>query len=269
MNRTGLFVALGLAALGVLVFALFPGLDLALASAFFDPNSGTFPWAANGFASFLRNGAMWLTWLIAAPSIVAFVVKLIWPNKPLLVKGRSVAFLLITITMSAGILSNAGFKGHWGRPRPSAVIEFHGPWHFKNWWDPSGECPKNCSFFSGEASTAFWTYAPSALAPPELRPFAYAGATVFGVLTGLLRMTFGGHFLSDVVAAGVVTFLTVWLFYAIIYRWHATRLTDDQIDAALTRAFWPLYRWRLRIAAAFARPKPSLPQRIVEAPHDE
>jgi membrane-associated PAP2 superfamily phosphatase len=269
MNRTGLLIALGLAALAVLIFALFPGLDLALARVFFDPQSGTFPMAANETAGFWRDAAMWLSWAIAAPSIVAVVVKLIWPNKPLkVVKGRTVAFLLLTIIMSAGILSNAGFKGYWGRPRPSDVIEFRGPWHFKNWWDSSGECPKNCSFFSGEATTAFWTYAPAALTPPQVRPFAYAGATLFGVLTGLLRMTFGGHFLSDVVAAGLATFLTVWLFYALIYRWR-TRLTDEQIDAALTRAFWPLYRWRLRIAASFEQSKPSLPQRIVEAPHDD
>jgi len=269
MNRTGLLIALGLTALAVVIFALFPGLDLALARRFFDPQTGTFPMAANRTAGLLRDAAMWLSWAIAAPSIVAVVVKLIWPNKPLLVKGRTVAFLLITIIMSAGILSNAGFKGHWGRPRPSDVIEFRGPWHFKNWWDSSGECPKNCSFFSGEATTAFWTYAPAALTPPQARPFAYAGATLFGVLTGLLRMSFGGHFLSDVIAAGLVTFLTVWLFYAIIYRWGTTRLTDAQVDAALTRAFWPLYRFRLRIAASFERPKTSLPQRIVEAPHDE
>lgn len=134
MNRTGLFIALGLAALSMLIFALFPGLDLALARLFFDAETGTFPWQANGFAAFLRDGAMWLSWAIAAPSIVAVVVKLIWPNKPLLVKGRTVAFFLITIIMSAGVLSNAGFKGHWGRPRPSDVIEFRGPWHFKNWW---------------------------------------------------------------------------------------------------------------------------------------
>src|SRR5262249_34354651 len=101
MNRTGLRIALGLAALSVLVFALFPGLDLALAPLFFDPAPATFPWQANGFAAFLRDGAMWLSWTIAAPAIVAVAVKLIWPYKPLIVKGRTVAFLLITIIMSA------------------------------------------------------------------------------------------------------------------------------------------------------------------------
>ena len=37
----------------------------------------------------------------------------------------------------------------------------------------------------------------------------------------------------------------------------------------LTRLFWPLYSWRLRVLASFERSKPSLPQRIVDAPHDE
>jgi len=269
MNRTGLLIALGLAAVSVVVFGLFPGLDLAVARIFFDPETKTFPVRANGLASFLRDAAMWLTWAIAAPSIVALIAKLIWPHKPLLVKGRTVAFLLITLTLSSGLLSNVAFKGYWGRPRPSTVTEFNGPWHYKNWWDSSGECPKNCSFFSGEASAAFWTYAPAALTPPHWRPLAYAGATIFGALTGLLRMSFGGHFLSDVIAAGIVTFLTVWLLYALLYRWPATRMADEQVDAALTRAFWPLYRFRLRVQANLERPRRSLPQRIVEAPLDD
>jgi len=111
--------------------------------------------------------------------------------------------------------------------------------------------------------------APAALTPPHWRPLAYAGATIFGALTGLLRMSFGGHFLSDVIAAGIVTFLTVWLLYALLYRWPATRMADEQVDAALTRAFWPLYRFRLRVQANLERPRRSLPQRIVEAPLDD
>jgi membrane-associated PAP2 superfamily phosphatase len=269
MNLTGLLVALGLTAVTVLIFALFPGLDLALTNFFYDPATATFPVSTSATAELLRTVAMWLAWAFAAPSIIAFVVKVIWPNKPLLVKGRTVAFLLITIIMTAGLLSNAAFKSYWGRPRPDDTTQFHGPWQYKNWWDSSGECPNNCSFFSGEATTAFWTYAPAALAPPQWRPFAYAGATAFGLLTGFLRISFGRHFLSDVISAGLITFLTVWLFHAMIYRWPGTRRTDAQIDAALTRAFWPLYSWRLRVIAMFKRPKPSLSQRIVEAPQDE
>src|SRR5260221_4853412 len=116
MNLTGLFVALGLTAVAVLIFALFPGLDLALTQLFYDPATATFPVSMNETASFLRTAAMWLAWAFAAPAIIAFVVKAIWPNKPLLGEGRTVAFLLMTIIISAGVLSNWAFQSYWGRP---------------------------------------------------------------------------------------------------------------------------------------------------------
>jgi membrane-associated phospholipid phosphatase len=125
-------------------------------------------------------------------------------------------------------------------------MQFNGSEPFVPWWDPRGTCGRNCSFFSGEGATAFWTYAPAALAPPQWRPLAYTAATAFGVVTSGLRMAFGGHFFTDVTIAGLVTFLVIWLAFAFVYRWPRTKLSDERIDAALTRLFWPGYRLRLR-----------------------
>ena len=170
----------------------------------------------------------------------------------MLIRGRAALFLLVTILLSAVILSNLTFKSHWGRPRPVVATEFNGPWQFVPWWDPRGECGRNCSFFSGEGATAFWTYAPAALTPPTWRPLAYAAATLFGIATSVLRMAFGGHFFTDVAAAGLVSFLVIWLAYAWIYRWPSTRLTDAGVEAALARLGGPGYRlwqrWRGRSA---------------------
>ena len=124
-----------------------------------------------------------------------------------------IVFLLVTLALSAGILTNLTFKSYWGRPRPVVVTQFNGDRTFVPWWDPRGGCGRNCSFFSGEGATAFWTYAPAALAPPAWRPLAYAAATLFGIITSLLRMAFGGHFFTDVAMAGLVTFLVIWLAY--------------------------------------------------------
>ena len=63
-------------------------------------------------------------------------------------------------------------------------------------------------------------------------------------------MAFGGHFFTDVAAAGLVTFIVIWLAYGYIYRWPSTRLSDARIDAALTRFAWPLYRLRAEMARA-------------------
>jgi lipid A 4'-phosphatase len=178
---------------------------------------------------------MWIAWGLALPAIVALLVKLARPDRPLLMSGRAIVFLLLTLILSAGVLTNLTFKSYWGRPRPVTVTQFHGSESFVAWWDPRGSCGRNCSFFSGEGATAFWTYAPAALTPPAWRPLAYVAATVFGILTSLLRMAFGGHFFTDVAAAGLVTFLVVWLAHGYIYRWPSTQLTDEGVDAALTR----------------------------------
>jgi len=242
MNRTGLFIGLGLALVVGVVFGVYPELDLRLAALFYDSAIKDFPLRLNPYADFARNAAMWVAWAFALPAIVALVVKFIRPDRPLLVRGRTVAFLLLTLLLSAGVLTNFTFKSFWGRPRPVAVTQFNGALPFVPWWDPRGGCGRNCSFFSGEGATAFWTLAPAALAPPSWRPLAYTAAVVFGALTSGLRMAFGGHFFTDVSIAGLVTFLVIWLLHGIIYRWASTRTTDARIDAALTRLAWPGYR---------------------------
>jgi membrane-associated PAP2 superfamily phosphatase len=254
MNRSGLCIALSLALVVGLLFGIYPELDLKLAALFYDPATRTFPLKSDTLAAVARDGAMWIAWGLALPAIVALVVKLVRPDRPLLVPGRTVIFLLVTLALAAGVLTNLTFKSHWGRPRPVVVTQFNGPEPFVPWWDPRGTCGRNCSFFSGEGATAFWTYAPAALTPPQWRPLAFAAVTLFGVITSVLRMAFGGHFFSDVAAAGLVTFLVVWLAHGYIYRWRSTRLSDARVDAALTRLAWPGYRalqkWRGRDVGA-------------------
>ena len=252
MNRNGLLIALALALVIGLLFGIFPELDLKLAALFYDPATRSFPLKSDAVAAFARDGAMWVAWALALPALVAIVVKLLRPDRPMLIPGRAAVFLLVTILLSAGVLTNLTFKSYWGRPRPMMVTEFNGPWQFVPYWDPRGECGRNCSFFSGEGATAFWTYAPAVLTPPAWRPLAYAAATLFGITTSVLRMAFGGHFFTDVAAAGLVSFLVIWLAYAWIYRWPPTRLSDAAIDAALARLGGPGYRlwqrWRGRAA---------------------
>ncbi|WP_038945684.1 phosphatase PAP2 family protein, partial [Bradyrhizobium japonicum] len=157
MNRTGLFIALALWLVIGVVFGLYPELDLKLAALFFDPETKTFPLKLNEWAGFARDAAMWVAWAFVLPPLVALVVKMIRPDRPLMVSGRAIVFLLVTIIMSAGILTNLTFKTYWGRPRPVVVTEFAGDQQFVPWWDPRGDCARNCSFFSGEGATAFWT----------------------------------------------------------------------------------------------------------------
>jgi len=257
VNRTGLIVALAVAALTGLVFGLFPQLDIALSEPFFDPVKKKFALRFLPWLGFLRDAAMWVVMLLIAPAIVALIVKFIWPRRPLIMSGRAIVFLIASLALAPGVLVNVILKEHWGRVRPIDLAQFEGVDRFTAWWDPRGHCPANCSFVAGEGSGAFWTMAPAALAPPAWRPLAYAGAVAFGLAVGGLRIVFGAHFPSDVLFAGVFTFLVIWVVHGLIYRWPRTRTTDDAIDSALERAF---LRWHGFVRGLFGkRPRPSDP----------
>jgi lipid A 4'-phosphatase len=137
--------------------------------------------------------------------------------------------------LGPGLLVNVVLKDHWGRPRPIDIVQYGGDQHFVAWWDPRGDCPANCSFVSGDVSTAAWTLAPAALAPPQWRLVAYGAAFAFTAAMAAMRMVAGGHFFTDTVFAGVFTFLIVWFMYALIYRWPRTRLDDDAVERAIAR----------------------------------
>jgi membrane-associated phospholipid phosphatase len=200
MNRTGLVITLAVAAVVGVIFGLRPDLDLKLAGLFFDPERGGFWRSYDPPYLRARDAATWLITLVAMPAVVALV-----------------------------------FKEHWGRPRPIDVTEFGGTEHFRPWWDPRGDCPKNCSFVAGEPSGAFWTLAPAAVVPPQWRALAYGAALTFGAAVGVLRIVAGAHFFSDVVFAGVFSFLVIWLVHGLLYRWRGTRTSDAAVDGVLER----------------------------------
>ncbi|MGE3147568.1 MAG: phosphatase PAP2 family protein [Pseudorhodoplanes sp.] len=237
MTRTGLLVALALAVVIGLVFGLYPELDLKIAGhyAAVGADNIAFPRRADFWLWFAKEAAMIAIWVIIAPVIVAVVLKLLFPRRPMLVSGRAVVFLVATLALGPGLVTNMLLKDHWGRPRPIDVTQFRGADAFVPWWDPRGKCPDNCSFVSGDASAAYWTLAPAALAPPAWRPLAYGAALVFGTAVGFLRVMFGGHFPSDVAFAGIFTFLVIWAVYALLYRRPETAQADAAIENALAR----------------------------------
>jgi membrane-associated PAP2 superfamily phosphatase len=217
MNQRGLLIALTVGVIAGLAFALYPQLDLALVSPFYNPATG---WAVGGRGWLLvRNTASGLIALIAAPAAVALLGKIVRPHKMTLMPPRAALMMLLTLALGPGLLANVILKDNWGRPRPIEVREFGGPREFLPWWDPRGPCPKNCSFIAGEPSGAFWTLAPAALSPPHWRALAYGAAIAFGAAIGLVRVAGGGHFISDVVFAGVFMFLLIWIMHGLLLRW--------------------------------------------------
>ena len=235
MNRTGLIVALAIAAVVGTVFAVYPQLDVEIAALFYNPTTHAFVAWYSDRVEHARDAAALLIMLIVAPAFLAVAGKLIFPLRRMLIPGRAALFLIVTLALGPGILTNGILKGHSARMRPVDITELGGKERFTPWWDPRGPCPENCSFVAGEASGAFWTLAPAAVVPPQWRALAYGAALLFGAAVSVLRMAAGAHFLTDVVFAGVFTYLVIWLVYGWLYRWPRTRITDAAVEQALER----------------------------------
>ena len=192
----------GLTLGAIVLFALFPGLDLWIAEVFYAGNN---QFAGQGwFGTFLRFIGYTLPFVVLAVWILSWLAaRMDWPT-PFHPAGRDVLFLTLAMMIGPGLVVNLGMKDHLHRPRPAHLAEFGGGMAFRAFYQFDGACMKNCAFPSGEAAEAFWMVAPASLAPPLWRAEAMAGALVFGAAVSLLRMAFGGHFLSDVVFAALV-----------------------------------------------------------------
>jgi lipid A 4'-phosphatase len=261
MNRTGLLVALSIAAIVGIVFGVYPRLDLDLAAPFYDPSREGFWIHLDPTIQGLRDAARLIITALVAPAGLAVLGKLVLPRWRMLIPGRAAVLMIATLALAPGLLVNLVFKKDWGRSRPIDVAEFGGDEHFVPWWDPRGDCPDNCSFVAGEPSGAFWTLAPAAVVPPAWRALATASALAFGAGVGFIRMAAGGHFFTDVVFSGVFTFLVIWVTHGLLYRWPLTRISDRAIERALERLVLPLGALWRRMPAPSGTDPPRAPSR--------
>jgi lipid A 4'-phosphatase len=259
MNRTGLIIALAVAAVAGLVFGLYPQADLRIARHFhdyIDTSHNVFAWRIYRPLMLARNVGLWVGTVLVAPAVAALVVKFILPRQKMFISGCAAVFLVATLALAPGLMVNVLLKDHWGRPRPIDVTQFGGEKHFVAWWDPRGECPSNCSFVSGDVAGAFWTIAPAALAPPQWRALAYGAALALGTGMAAIRVMAGAHFVSDTVFAGVFTFLIIWIVHGLIYRWPRTRLSDETVERAIERLTTPGHDFIAGLFGGKRKPKP-------------
>jgi lipid A 4'-phosphatase len=232
--RTVGLVLVGLAALTGVVFAVAPRIDLAVAGFFHRVAAyDAMPHLFHAIAV-LRTLEPVVTMLAVAPAVAVLLVKLFWPKRTTIMPARAALFLIVSLALGPGLLVNTVLKDHWARPRPGMVASLGGDMTFRPWWDPRGTCTDNCSFVSGETSSAVWLAAPALLVPPPWRTAAVAGVAVYATAIGVMRLFMGGHFLSDVLFAAIFTGLVIWTVHGVFMRWRVLP-PDATIDAAFAR----------------------------------
>ena len=204
--RSALAIYVALAALTLIVFAVWPGLDLSVAHDFY--RHGSF-FGDDRFLRFARDVFQVTPFVVLAAYAALWLAKRLGMRLGWAPSGRAVIFLIATIAIGPGLIVNLALKDHWGRPRPYQTEGLSGQDPFRPWYETDGACKRNCSFVSGEAATGFWMVAPASVLPPPWRAPAVVAAFAFGAGASLLRLAFGGHYLSDVLLGGLITLIVI------------------------------------------------------------
>ena len=128
-------------------------------------------------------------------------------------------FLVLFLIIGPGLIVNAIFKGHWGRPRPVEIVDFGGEQVYRPVWQ-KGIAGQGKSFPSGHASIGYYLMGPFFFLYPMGRKrwgllFLMIGLA-YGTTMGIGRIVQGAHFASDVLwSAGFVyyTGLVLSIFF--------------------------------------------------------
>jgi lipid A 4'-phosphatase len=214
-------VALALWLLASIMFLAFPEVDLQVSRLFYAGNHRFFGQAI-GWVRSARSGFAGGFYLCIAATIAGLVFT---RNRGRTWLGLAFAqwmFLAICLAAGPGLVANVGLKDHWGRARPNEIAEFGGKRSFTPALLPTNQCDSNCSFVSGEAASVFLPLYAMALLLPQWATLLLAAGTVCGLTAGLVRVAQGGHFLSDVVFAGIFMLLTAVIVHLAVFRWRPT-----------------------------------------------
>jgi len=200
-------------------------LDVRVARHYYVPGAG-FPVGAEPFWRWFKYHGVIPPWIVAIVALFMFVASFLRPRLRRMRRGA--VFLVLVMTIGPGLIVNDVFKEHWGRPRPRDLVEFGGT---REYVPPLIKSPRENggSFASGHAATGFFLLAPYFLLRRRSRVKAalvLATGLVYGSLMGYARVVQGAHFVSDVVwALGIVYLTALALFYAMGLHRHRSSTT--------------------------------------------
>jgi lipid A 4'-phosphatase len=217
--RVGLLLWLA----AMLLFSLWPQIDLAT-SAFFYSADGGFAGQRSALIGIVHKTVPWIGRLCALLALAVALQQWLRPGSLNVRWRRRIVQLGWVVALGVGLLVNGALKEGWGRARPQAVAEFNGQARFTPALQPTSQCPTNCSFVSGHAATGFAFMALGLFGSRAVRRRSLLVGVTAGAVLGAIRISQGGHFASDIVFAGLVVWSTGWLLREAWLRLRARRL---------------------------------------------
>ncbi len=201
----------------VLLFLVWPELDLIVTRYFFDPLNQEFPANALPWVKWVYDDTPVINQWLGLLMLSALLLQWIRPGWPGLRARRSMCAWLLVVCIGLGFTVDWVLKDHFGRPHPYQTRVFTGDQDFVPAFHYRPLCEVNCSFVSGHAAGGFVWMAWGMWGWRRRRQAWLLAGVAAGSFIGAARVMQGGHFLSDVVFSGWVIWLsmqairTVWL----------------------------------------------------------
>ena len=219
-----LWLGFGLAGLALIVF---PGIDLAVSRLFFRPGVADstlrFAFSDAPLARAIHDFAVLGPVALGLGLLLAFLYCAVFLRKLWGVGTLQWLFLFSALVIGPALTANLLFKDNWHRARPFQIEEFGGASQFTPplvMADPR-QCDHNCAFVCGDASAGFYLTAFAYVARRRRREIFWAGIGA-GLVTGLVRIGQGAHFLSDVLYAGALILAVTAGLHALFWGRSAT-----------------------------------------------
>lgn len=189
----------------------FSDLDISIASYFYQSTANVPEWP-------YRKFPLWDFFYYTAPifatllGLIGIEIIILGSIKPHWRRWRLYGwFILLTVALGPGLLVNIMLKDHWGRPRPCEIETFgknatYLPPLVPDFSSDSKSFP--CGHCSVAFSFAVFYFILSSQWPIFSKLILIASLIAAG-LVGISRMAAGGHFLSDVLWSGVLTYMVM------------------------------------------------------------
>ncbi|MEI6557229.1 MAG: phosphatase PAP2 family protein [Rhodospirillaceae bacterium] len=190
-----------------LVLVVVPGIDLGVAGLFFRPEAVDptlrFLFNDQPLARAIHGLAILGPLVLGLGLLLGFLYCAIRLRRLCGLGSLHWLFLLLALLAGPGLMANLVLKDNWHRARPFQIEAFGGPLRFTPALVLADQCDHNCAFVCGDASAGFFLHSFAYVAQRRRRTIFWAGIGA-GLLTGLVRLGQGAHFLSDVFFAGVL-----------------------------------------------------------------
>jgi membrane-associated PAP2 superfamily phosphatase len=215
----------------------FTDLDIQAARFFFHPENGENVWPE-------ENNGMWVFFYRAAPLLVnvlllgALAIMALTGQHASATRLRRMAlFVFLGIILGPGVVVNGIFKDHYGRPRPRQIEQLHGHLHYQ---PPGMPGLEGKSFPCGHCSVGFVLalfYFIQRRPRPWLARVLLIAALALGGAIGVGRMAAGGHFLSDILWSGFLSYgVCLVLYHPLLGKWEQT--PDEEVPELALFARW-------------------------------